>query len=82
MKETKEINGAIEKVKKLNDSSKFNVAILTHVNSLEEAVEKVPMIKEHTEFCEWMEKYEKQEEDTLEETTEQTMEENIVETVE
>ena len=49
---------------------------------LEEAVEKVPMIKEHTEFCEWMEKYEKQEEDTLEETTEQTMEENIVETVE
>ena len=45
MKETKEINGAIEKVKKLNDSSKFNVAILTHVNSLEEAVEKVRFIR-------------------------------------
>ena len=45
LKETKEINGAIEKVKKLNDSPKFNVAILTHVNSLEEAVEKVRFIR-------------------------------------
>ena len=45
LKETKEINGAIEKVKKLNDSSKINVAILTHVNSLEEAVEKVRLIR-------------------------------------
>lgn len=45
LKETKEINGAIEKVKKLNDSSKFNVAILTHINSLEEAVEKVRFIR-------------------------------------
>lgn len=45
LKETDEINGAIEKVKKLNDSQKFNVAILTHVISLEEAVEKVRFIR-------------------------------------
>ena len=43
--ETDEINGAISKVKKLNDSSKFNVAILTHVNSLNEAIEKVKFIR-------------------------------------
>ena len=45
LSETDEINGAIEKVKKLNDSQKFNVAILTHVNSLEEAIEKVKFIR-------------------------------------
>lgn len=47
LNETDEINGAIEKVKKLNDSNKFNVAILTHVNSLEEAVEKVKFIRKY-----------------------------------
>ena len=43
--EAGEINGAIEKVKKLNDSKKFNVSILTHVNSLDEAIEKVKFIR-------------------------------------
>lgn len=47
LNETDEINGAIEKVKKLNDSNKFNVAILTHVNSLDEAVEKVKFIRKY-----------------------------------
>lgn len=45
LSEANEINGSILKVKKLNDSSKFNVAILTHVNSLDEAVEKVKFIR-------------------------------------
>ena len=45
LNETDEINGAINKVKKLNDSNKFNVAILTHVNSLNEAIEKVKFIR-------------------------------------
>ncbi len=45
LSETEEINGSIEKVKKLNDSKKFNVAILTHINSLNEAVEKVKFIR-------------------------------------
>lgn len=47
LKETDEINGGLEKVKKLNDSNKFNVAILTHVNSLNEAVEKVKFIRKY-----------------------------------
>lgn len=47
LKETDEINGGLKKVKKLNDSNKFNVAILTHVNSLNEAVEKVKFIRKY-----------------------------------
>lgn len=47
LKEADEINGGLEKVKKLNDSNKFNVAILTHVNSLNEAIEKVKFIRKY-----------------------------------
>lgn len=45
LRETNEINNALSKVKKLNDSEEFNVAILTHVNSLNEAVQKVKFIR-------------------------------------
>jgi len=45
LEETNEINNALSKVKKLNDSEQFNVAILTHVNSLNEAVQKVKFIR-------------------------------------
>ena len=45
--ESNEINGALSKVKKLNDSNYFNVAILTHVNSLTETIEKVKFIRKY-----------------------------------
>lgn len=47
LKEADEINGSFEKVKKLNDSPNFNVSILTHVNSLNEAIEKVKFIRKY-----------------------------------
>lgn len=43
--EADEINGAIGKVIKLYNCGKYNVAILTHVNSLNEAVEKVKFVR-------------------------------------
>ena len=42
-----EINDAFSCIRKICDSKKFNVFILTHVISLEEAVEKINLIREH-----------------------------------
>lgn len=39
--ETKEINDSINEIKKICDSKKFNVYILTHINSVNEMVEKI-----------------------------------------
>ena len=39
--ETKEINDSISEIKKICDSKKFNVYILTHINSTNEMVEKI-----------------------------------------
>jgi len=47
LEETTEINGALSKVKKLNDLECYNVAILTHVNSLDEAIQKVKFIRKY-----------------------------------
>lgn len=41
------INDAIKCIKKLIDSEQFNIAILSHVNSLDEAIEKVKYIRKH-----------------------------------
>lgn len=46
---TDEINGSISCIRRIIDSNKFNVAILTHVNSLDEIVEKVKFIRENLE---------------------------------
>lgn len=42
---TKEINDSISCIQKIIDSKLFDVAILTHVNSLDEIVEKVKFIR-------------------------------------
>lgn len=39
--ETSEINDSIKCIEKLRESKKFNIAILTHVNSMHEAVAKI-----------------------------------------
>ncbi len=39
------INDSMEKIKKLHDSEKFDIAILTHVNSQKEAVAKIKYIR-------------------------------------
>ena len=39
--ETKEINDSINEIKKICNSKKFNVYILTHINSVNEMVEKI-----------------------------------------
>ena len=44
---TGDINNGLEMIQKIIDSNKFNVAILTHVYSLEEAVEKVKFIRKY-----------------------------------
>ena len=41
IEETDEINDSINEIKKICDSKKFNVYILTHVNSTNEMVEKI-----------------------------------------
>lgn len=41
IEETDEINDSINEIKKICDSKKFNVYILTHVNSINEMVEKI-----------------------------------------
>ena len=46
IKETKEINNSIDEIKKICDSKKFNVYILTHVNSTSEMVAKIKYIHE------------------------------------
>ena len=47
LKESKEINNAWNDIKKILDSNKFDVSILTHVNSLKEIEEKVKIIRNH-----------------------------------
>lgn len=44
---TEDINDGLKKIQKIIDSNKFNIAILTHVNSLDEAVEKVKFIRKY-----------------------------------
>ena len=46
-KKAKIINDAIECIKKIIDSKKFNVSILTHVTTLNEAVEKVNYLRKY-----------------------------------
>ena len=46
LEKSEEINNAFECIRKIIDSGKFNVFILTHVVSLEEAEYKVKLIKE------------------------------------
>ena len=41
IEETEEINDSINEIKKIFDSKKFNVYILTHVNSTNEMIEKI-----------------------------------------
>lgn len=41
------INDGMECLKKINESNRFNVSILTHINSLNEAVEKVKYIRKY-----------------------------------
>lgn len=41
VEEIPQINDSIECIKKLRDSKKFNISILTHVHSLEEGVHKI-----------------------------------------
>ena len=43
------INDGINCIHKILESNKFNVAILTHVNSLDEAVQKVKYIRKYLE---------------------------------
>lgn len=47
LSETKIINDAINCIKKIIESKKYEVTILSHVNSLHEAVEKVHYIRKH-----------------------------------
>lgn len=46
-KRAKIINDAMECIKKIIDSEAYDVSILSHVNSLNEAVEKVKYIRKH-----------------------------------
>ena len=41
------INDAMDNIKKLMSSGKFNVAILTHVNSINEVIQKVKFIRKY-----------------------------------
>lgn len=41
------INDAMENIKKIMSSGKFNVAILTHVNSMNEIIQKVKFIRKY-----------------------------------
>ena len=41
------INNAMENIKKIMNSGKFNVAILTHVNSMNEIIQKVKYIRKY-----------------------------------
>ncbi len=43
--ETPEINDSINQIIKLRKSNKFNVAILTHVNSMQEAIAKINFLE-------------------------------------
>ena len=45
LKESKEINNAWDNIRQILDSGRFDVSILTHVNSLNEIEEKVKIIR-------------------------------------
>lgn len=45
LEETKEINDSISCIKKLRESNKFNIFILTHINSLDEGIEKIKFLE-------------------------------------
>lgn len=45
---TPEINDAFNCIEKIRESNMFDIAILTHVNSLDEAIEKIKFIRKHT----------------------------------
>ena len=47
LEDSEAINNSWDCIKKILDSKKFNVAILTHVNSLKEIEEKVKVIRQH-----------------------------------
>lgn len=47
LRETPLINESMNSIKKILESNKFYVSILTHVNSLEEAIEKVHYIRQY-----------------------------------
>ena len=47
IKNTNEINDSISCIQKLIDSNKFRVSILTHINSLDEAIAKVNYIRKY-----------------------------------
>ena len=47
LKISPELNESIDCIKKIMDSNKFNVYVLTHVNSLDEAIEKVVYIRKY-----------------------------------
>ena len=46
---TPEINNAFNCIQELLDSKKYNISILTHVNSMDEIIEKVKFIRKHTD---------------------------------
>ena len=46
---TPEINNAFNCIQELLESKKFNIFILTHVNSMDEIIEKVKFIRKHTD---------------------------------
>lgn len=41
------INDAMDNIKKISSSGKFNIAILTHVNSINETIQKVKFIRKY-----------------------------------
>ena len=47
LKECSAINDSWDCIQKLIDSNRFDISILTHVNSTQEAIEKVHCIREH-----------------------------------
>lgn len=47
IKNTPEINNSIDCIKKIIDSNRFRVSILTHINSLDEAIAKVNYIRKY-----------------------------------
>ena len=50
IEETEEINDSINEIKKICDSKKFNVYILTHVNSTNEMIEKIKTLKSNMDY--------------------------------
>lgn len=46
IRNTPQINDSIECIKKIRKSQKFNIAILTHINSLQEGIAKIIFLEE------------------------------------